>query len=288
MISIRAFAVASSAWTVLGMQVRLENQCDQELTITGTDGSPTLAVLQPGQSTTQTPSGAAGRYQAYWSMSDIGAKYGLFEYTVCGDRLCCNPSHVDVFTMPITLTCSADGRRTGCTKNPSMDQVRAALGSCPTREAVFGTVSDSRFCYSAGYACAVHPSVERCDWDGNAPMQRAMKHFGGSDSSKNAYQCAGNFARDSTGCARLHRGVSDPTGASPSSFYQLYEDGVPVFNEYSKWVHELCGNDDYAFPYDDNGNHGGYQECAGDVTVTFCSQGALTPGNSTGVTELLV
>jgi len=280
--------MASSARSVLGIQVHIENHCDKELTITGTDGTPVLGVLQPGQSTTQTPSGASGRYQAYWSMSDIGAKYGLFEYTVCGGSLCCNPSHVDVFTMPITLTCSADGHRTGCTKNPTMDQVRSALRDCPTRLDAFGAVSDDRFCYSAGYACAVNPNAERCGWDGSAPMQRAMRRFGGSDSAKNAYQCAGSFATDSPGCARLHRGVSDP-GGSPSTYYQLFEDGMAVFNEYSKFVHGLCGDDDYAFPYDDNGNHGGYQECAGDVTVRFCEgTRGLTLGNSTAPAQLVV
>lgn len=263
-----------------GMKVHIENHCDKELTITGTDGQPILGTLQPGESLTETPSGSSGRYQAYWSMSDIGAKYGLFEYTVCGggSRLCCNPSHVDVFTMPITLTCAADNRRTGCTKNPSMAEVRAALQKCPTAHSEFGSVSDSKFCYSAGYACAVHPDAERCGYDPNAPMQRAMKRFGGGpDSAKHVYQCAGsNFATHSTACAKLHRGVDNP-GADPSTYYQLYEDGVPVFNEYSKWVHDLCGPNDYAFPYDDNGKHGGYQECEGDITVTFCSQGGPSP-----------
>jgi len=242
-------------------------------------------VLQPGESLTQTPSGASGRYQAYWSMSDIGAKYGLFEYTVCGDGLCCNPSHVDVFTMPITLSCAADGLRTGCTKNPSMDTVRAALASCPTAQSEFGAVSDSRFCYSAGYACAVNSGVERCGYDAAAPMQRAMRQFGGSGSSRDAYLCAGPFAEDSTGCAKLHRGVQDPTGADPSSFYQLYEDGSAVFNEYSKWLHDLCGDNDYAFPYDDNGGHGGYQGCGGDVTVTFCSKGSSPTPSPTPIPQ---
>lgn len=108
-------------------------------------------------------------------------------------------------------------------------------------------------------------------------MQRAMRKFGGSDTAKHAYGCSDSFAQDSTGCAKLHRGVQDPTGADPSTFYQLYEDGIPVFNEYAKWVHDLCGPDDYAFPYDDNGKHGGYQECHGDLTVTFCSKGGPSP-----------
>merc|ERR1711998_481151 len=127
----------------------------------------------------------------------------------------------DVFTMPITLTCAADGRRTGCTSSPSMSQVRQALATCPTAMQEFGSVSDDRFCYSAGYACAVHPDAERCAFDDASPMQRAMRRFGGQDSAKNVYQCAGSFATDSPGCSKLHRGVEDP-GSDPSTYYQLY------------------------------------------------------------------
>jgi len=279
---LRPVAAVSGVQTAVGIAVNIINGCDEPLTITGTDGYPTLRVLQPGQTTTQYPSGSSGRYQAYWSASDIGrAKYGLFEYTVCGDRLCCNPSHVDLLTMPVTLTCAADGQSTGCTNNPSMTQIRAAMDSCPTKRSEFGSVSDSQTCYSAGYACAVHPGADNCGFDSNAPMQRAMRKFGGSDSSKNAYGCAGSFAQDSTGCAKVNRGVDSPTTGSPSTFYQAYEDGIPLFNEYSKWLHDLCGDNDYAFPYDDNGKHGGYMECNGDVTVHFCTAGQPGPPSPT-------
>lgn len=253
------------------LYVNLVNACDRPLTITGRDGSPHVGVLHPGESLTQVPAGSSGRYQAYWSASHIGQlKYGLFEYSVCPRGLCCNPSNVDLFTVPLTIKCAANGQTTGCTNNPNASVLRAALANCPTARPEFGSVSDSEFCYSAGYACSVNSGAPRCGSDANSPMQRSMRKFGGFDSSANAYGCAGNFSQDASACAKVNRGVSDPR-AHPSTYYKLYEDGVPLFNEYNKWLHEMCGADDYAFPYDDKGEHGGYQECPGDVTVTFCS-----------------
>jgi len=260
---------------VLGYEVHLENKCDGPLVVTGADGHPTLGVIQPGASMSQTPSGASGRYQVYRSESDIAGppKYGLFEVTVCyGGQLCSNPSNVDLFTIPTTIRCAQTGRVTGCINNPSASDVQSAMNSCPTARPDFGSVSDSKYCYSPGYACAVHPDAPSCQRSASAPIQRSMQRFGGSDTSFNAYACAGSFAQNPRGCASVNRGVSNPE-ADPSTFYQAEENGVPLYNEYSKWVHDLCGPDNYAFPYDDVGKHGGYQQCSGDVTVTFCGGG---------------
>merc|ERR1719225_151203 len=129
--------VSSGTWN---QAVTIKNNCDRSLVITNADGKQTLGTLQPGQSMDQYPAGSAGRYQAYWSAGEVGktASYGLFEYTVCGDNICCNPSHVDVMTIPVTLQCS-NGQRTGCTNNPSMAQVRSAIQSCPSARSEYGS-----------------------------------------------------------------------------------------------------------------------------------------------------
>ena len=71
-------------------------------------------------------------------------------------------------------------------------------------------------------------------------------------------------------CAALKRGmVSAPDNPDESAYYKN-----PPFNDYAKWVHQVCPGI-YAFSYDDWLSHGGYRDCAGgtEVRITFCPGG---------------
>ena len=109
--------------------------------------------------------------------------------------------------------------------------------------------------------------INRC-----ASTKAGCGHAAGARTPE-VYACSGAFANDPKWCAALNRAMLDnPDSTDRSLFYRNQP-----YNNYSKWVHNVCPGL-YAFPYDDypsGVDESGFRACTQGkrMEVTFCPKG---------------
>jgi hypothetical protein len=257
-----------------GVSLRVMNNCSFPLYIGG-DGqgfslSPSRVLLQKGEiHNYDVPKvWAAARVNAFSGPNDAEPrdKAELTFYHNNGDgkdHVSYNVTYVDWLGLPIEVTslggaCNAAEHTTGCSVPAS-----EVLKGCPQ-----GFLQANDRCLSPRTYCLTgHQNEPYCKKLDQAIASCATCPKG---STTEAYACSGPFANEPRMCAALNRGmVSAPDNPDENAYYEN-----PPFNDYAKWVHEVCPGI-YAFSYDDWLSHGGYRDCAGgtEVRITFCPGG---------------
>jgi hypothetical protein len=177
-----------------------------------------------------------------------------------GNHVSYNVTYVDSLGLPTEITsvggaCTAQEHTTGCTA-----PIANVLDGCPQEflRSAKRCLSPRSYCLGArtgeDYCKKLDDVIASCTDCPKAP-------------TPDVYACKGAYMNEPRWCAALNRGMTqDPDNENASAYYQN-----PPFNDYSKWVHDVCPGI-YAFPFDDQFAHGGYRDCAGgtEVRITFC------------------
>jgi hypothetical protein len=256
-----------------GVSLRVRNFCSFPLFIGG-DGmeaslSPSRVRLGRGElHNYDVPKiWSAARVNAFGAEADSDPRekveLTLFHGGDGTDHLSYNVTYVDWLGLPVEITslggaCNADQHTTGC----SVPEANVRDG-CPQSflKSAGRCLSPRSYCQGSrlgeDYCHRFDDAIASCD---GCP----------AGTTAEVYSCSGAYGDSPRMCAALNRGMTgDPDNADASAYYQS-----SPYNDYSRWVHEVCPGI-YAFPYDDWLSHGGYRDCSGgnEIRITFCPGG---------------
>jgi hypothetical protein len=252
----------------VGKWVRVKNMCPFPIWVHGAGSSGTL---QPDDQ--QLATGTSRDYLApnEWSAARVTA-YGdgprqneldKAEFTFTGGVLNFNVTYVDWVGLPLEIVgvggnCTASADTTGCYARE--DQVNT---TCPQ-----SFLHQGKKCLSARTYC-LDPNNQGTAYCHKLDSAIANCPSCPKASTPEVFACSGAYAENPRWCAALNRAMTgDPDNGNSSLYYQN-----GAYNDYAKWVHQVCP-DIYAFSYDDWLGHGGFRACSGDeVRVTFCPSG---------------
>jgi hypothetical protein len=246
--------------------VRVRNFCPFPLFVDGNGQEESLERIRLGRGeyhdydapTTWT----SARVNAYGAATDSDAREKV-ELTFSPGHVTYNVTYVDFLGLPMEVTsvggtCAPEEHTTGCSVKQS-----DVLNGCPQSFLKVGNRCVSPRSYCAG-ARAGEAYCKRFD-DVIASCADCPKA-----STPEVYACSGAYDNEARWCAAINRGMTkDPDNPNADAYYQN-----PPYNDYSKWVHEVCPGI-YAFPYDDQFSHGGFRDCSGsnEVRITLCPGG---------------
>jgi hypothetical protein len=256
-----------------GVSLRVRNHCAFPLFIGGTGKEATLspARVRLGRGELHDydvpKKWSAARVNAFGAEADSDPRekveLTLYRGGDGADHLSYNVTYVDWLGLPVEITslggaCSAAEHTTGCSVREA--EVR---NGCPQSFLLSGNrcLSPRTYCtpsrQSEDYCHLLDEAIAACD---ACPAATTPE----------VYSCSGPYADEPRWCAALNRAMThDPDNANAGAYYQS-----PPYNDYARWVHEVCPGI-YAFPYDDWLSHGGYRDCSGgnEIRITFCPGG---------------
>jgi hypothetical protein len=210
---------------------------------------------------------------------------------------------VDFFGLPMTFTGKKGDKvfkQTGCNSSnyQGFEQYQDLIKNhCP------GTVSklnSSTELYSCKGTFGGNIEGTKVDttWDVDAAMQSTnmdacpASNLGSGNAAKttigNCQSCLFGNNHKAGLCAALNRGDdsfdTSKFFSKPSPYDPTATDKKWQFNPYAAFVHMICGPEIYAFPTDDQGQHGGYFDAwAGEEAVITLCPAAGTGPNSPGI-----
>jgi hypothetical protein len=252
-----------------GVAVRVRNFCPFPLFVDGAAKEGSLERVRLGRGEYHDydapKTWSSGRVNAYGAEKDSDPREKV-EFTFFesgGQRVTYNVTYVDFLGLPVEVTsvggsCTPSEPTTGCSVKES-----EVLSGCPQDFLLVGNRCLSPRSYCVG-ARAGEAYCKRFD-DVIASCAACPKA-----STPEVYACSGAYANEARMCAAINRGMTgDPDNPNESAYYQN-----DPYNDYSKWVHQVCPGI-YAFPYDDQFSHGGFRDCSGssEVRITFCPGG---------------
>lgn len=265
-----------------GVTIKVTNQCPFNIWIhaQGVQGvlQPDHAQISPKSSRSYTAPGLwqSGRVEAYVggpNKDQLEKVEMTFDKTPQGEQaLNYNITYVDWVGLPVQVSSIGTGgdcKPAGCSR-----PVAQLLDGCPAG------LKEGNRCWSERSYCLNPANAGKpiCTKFESKIAECANKYADcrGAAGSKTpeVQACSGAFfSQNPKYCAAINRGMlDDPMNANIGLYYKK-----GPYNEYSKWVHDVCPGI-YALAYDDfppAANESGYHSCTGgrQLDITFCPGG---------------
>ena len=222
-----------------GVSLRVRNLCNVPLFIGGAGQgfalSPDRKEVKPGEiANYDVPNTCvAARVNAFRNATD-GEPRDKVELTLSIDgqganHAAYNVTYVDWLGLPVEMTAVAESCAQGTPLVGCYAPVSEVLSGCPQGF----LLSNDRCLSPRTYCLSGHQDEAYCRQLDQTIASCADCPKG---STTEVFACSGPYANEPRMCAALNRGTVDqPDNPDPSIRYKK-----PPFNDYSKWVHEVC------------------------------------------------